>query len=542
MVRSILLLISLLMFISCTDDNRYSVSNSGLVYCSEGSPDSFNPQVGTSITSFDANARVLFNRLLETNLETGDLEPSLATKWRKSPDSTIYTVTLRKNVSFHNTQWFTPTRLFNSKDVAFSFNRQLRKEHAFHQIKGKTYNYIHSTGLAENLKRVAIIDDHTVAFYLNEPDPSFLFFLTMEFTSILSAEYADYIQSNNLDKETFDNKPIGTGPFKLKRYETDTFIRYKAHTEYMEGQEAINNLVFAITTDPSKRYARLISGECDVMAQPFSSHYKLLKQNPDLSVQQKASLNIGYWAFNTLKEPFNDPLVRKALSHAINRKTIIQTVFSGMGEISNSPLPSTMKPHHNRNLKNIEYDPELAMSLLAQAGYADGFEIDLWAIPVQRSYSPDGLLMAELMQEDLRKVGIKATIVSYEWRTYLNKVSQGEHQTAILGWVADNQDAGQFLSNLLSCASRISKTNRTFWCNPDFDDLIKQAQATTNPDIKKQLYYKAQEIFRNELPLLPIASGISILASNKSVKNLYLRPTGGISFSGVYKKPVTSNC
>jgi len=147
------------------------------------------------------------------------------------------------------------------------------------------------------------------------------------------------------------------------------------------------------------------------------------------------------------------------------------------------------------------------------------------------------MLMAELMKDDLQKIGVNATIVSYEWGTYLNKVSHGEHQTAILGWVADNLDAGQFLSSILSCSARTSKTNRTFWCNPEFDHLIKQAQETTDSETKKRLYYKAQEIFRDEIPMLPIASGTSILAANKAVKNLYIKPTGGILFSGVYKEP-----
>ncbi len=531
------LLVSLLLIVSCSEDNLYSVTNKGLVYCSEGSPDSFNPQVGTTLTSFDANARVLFNQLLKIDDETGNIKPSLATEWIKSADGKIYTLTLRKNVHFHSTKWFTPTRIFNSEDVVFSFNRQLNEAHFLHHVKGKTYNYLHSTGLAENLLKISSIDEQTVAFYLKKPEPSFLFYLTMEFASILSAEYANYILENNLDRESFDNKPIGTGPFKLKRYETGAFIRYTAHPEYMDGPERIENLVFAITTDPSRRYARLISGECDVMAQPLSSHYQLIKQNPDLHIQQQATLNIGYWAFNTLRVPFNNLMVRKALSHAINRESIIQSIFRGMGERSDSLLPSMMKPHHNNNLKKIEYDPELARELLLEAGYPDGLEINLWAIPVQRSYSPDGLLMAEAMKVDLQKVGVKATIVSYEWSTYLKKVSLGEHQTAILGWVADNRDAGQFLSSILSCSAIVNKTNRTFWCNPEFDDLIKQAQETTDIAKKKKLYFQAQEIIRDELPLLPIASGTSILASNKSVKNLYIKPTGGISFSGVYKEP-----
>jgi dipeptide transport system substrate-binding protein len=420
--------------------------------------------------------------------------------------------------------------------VLFSFNRQSKTDHYFHYIKGLNYSYYHSTGMSTNLRNVSLVDNNTVVFHLNNPEPSFLFYLTMDFTSILSAEYAEHIQSNDINRTEFDNRPIGTGPFMLKRYQSDAFIRYVAHPNYMDGRESIENLVFAITPDPSLRYARLISGECDVMAQPLSSHFQLLKKNPDLDVQQQAGLNIGYWAFNTLKPPFNDVRVRRALSYAINRETIHQTVFSDLVEKTDSPLPVPMN-FNNSTIEAINYDPELSRKLLAEAGYADGLEIDIWSIPVQRPYNPDGHLMAELMQEDLRNIGVKANIISYDWSTFLQKVSDGEHQTALLGGVADNEDAGYFLSTLLSCSARVSKTNRAFWCNPDFDDLINQAQNTSNQKIKQLLFNKALEIFRNDLPWLPIGSGQMIQASHRNVKNLEIRSTGGISFSGVKKVP-----
>lgn len=530
-----LMMISLVM--GCSETAQLSVTETGLVYCSEGSPESFNPQVGTSIISFDASARVLFNTLLTVDPMSGNIEPSLAHRWEKSSDGLTYTFYLRQQVPFHTTQWFTPKRFFNSSDVVFSFNRQKNKKHYFHHVEGLYYSYFQSTGLATNLRDVFTLDNNTVVFQLNQPESSFLLYLTMEFTSILSAEYAEEILDKNLSRESFDNKPIGTGPFKLKRYQPDAFIRYTAHHEYMNGKEAIENLVFVITPDPSLRYARLISGECDVMAQPLSSHLDLLNNHPGINVQQQLGSNIGYWAFNTLKKPFDNPLVRKALSHAINRETILDTVFKGLGTISNSPLPVTMKPYHNHQLTNINYDPELAKQLLTEAGFEEGLEIDIWAMPIQRPYNPNGQLMAELMQEDLRKIGVKVNIVRYNWVTFLNKVSKGEHQTALLGWVADNQDAGHFLSNILSCAARFSQTNRAFWCNPVFDALINKAQMTSNISTKIQLLHRAQEIFREELPWLPIGSGHTIQASNKSVKNLVIRLTGGISFSGVSKEP-----
>ena len=125
---------------------------------------------------------------------------------------------------------------------------------------------------------------------------------------------------------------------------------------------------------------------------------------------------------------------------------------------------------------------------MAEAGYADGFEIDLWAMPVQRPYNPNARKMAVLMQQDLSKIGIKANIVTYEWGTYLKKSREGEHQTILLGWTGDNGDPDNFFTPLLSCAATETGNNRSFWCNQRFDDLISLARIELDQVKRKKLY------------------------------------------------------
>ena len=546
-LRHCLLILGSLSVVGCGNSDLESITQTGLVYCSEGSPDSFNPHIGTSSINFDASARVLFDRLFEFG-DNGSIKPSLAVKVGNKPEVSIedyvsedgltYTIPLRSDVEFHSNRLYRPTRSLNATDVIFTFKRQQNEDNPFHNTGSTEYSYFKSTGLKENLASVYAKDSHTVVFQLRKADPNFINYLAMEFTSIISKQYADFIQNNEIDVVKFDSEPIGTGPFKFRRYEPNAFIRYVAHDDYwIDGEPALKHLVFAITPDPAVRYARLISEECDVIAQPLSSHLPLITANPELIVQRQAGLNMGFWAFNTQKPPLHIPEVRKALSMAINRARILESVYSGMGVLSNTPLPATM-PYHNDSLEDISYDPERARNLLREAGFEDGFEIDIWPIPGQKSYMPDARLAAILMQDDLSKIGVTLTIKGegYQQSTFLNEVSNGAHDTAILGWVADNFDAGDFMGTLLSCDARINRTNRTFWCNPDFDDLLSNAKAARNNAIRANLYNQAQQLFRDDLPLVPIASGQRIQVIHQSVENMQLSPTGlGISFREVRK-------
>ena len=179
------------------------------------------------------------------------------------------------------------------------------------------------------------------------------------------------------------------------------------------------------------------------------------------------------------------------------------------------------------------FNPDRAKKLLAEAGYADGFEIDLWAMPVQRPYNPNARKMAVLMQQDLSKIGIKANIVTYEWGTYLKKSREGEHQTILLGWTGDNGDPDNFFTPLLSCAATETGNNRSFWCNQRFDDLISLARIELDQVKRKKLYRLAEVIFKQEAPWLTIAHSVRYQPYLKNVQDLKIDPFGGIYFTGV---------
>ncbi len=439
-----------------------------LVFCSEGSPEGFNPQLYTAGTTFDASSRQVYNRLIEFETGTTDLVPALAESWQISDDGLEYTFELREGATFHETPWFTPTREFNADDVVFSFERMLDPENPYHNVSGGTYEYFVSTGMPDLLEAVEKVDDHTVRFRLKEPMAPFLATLAMDFASILSKEYADQMLEADTPEQV-DLQPVGTGPFQLVNYQKDAVIRYQAHPDYWRGKAPLDTLVFAITPDASVRWQKLQAGECHVMPYPNPADIEAMRQHPDVELLEEEGLNVGYLAYNTEREPFTDPRVRRALNMAINKDAIIDAVFAGAGTAAKNPIPPTLWGY-NEDIEDDPYDPEQARQLLEEAG-ASNLRTTLWAMPVQRPYNPNARRMAEMIQADWSEVGVNADIVSYEWGEYLERSLRGEHDTVLLGWTADIADPDNFLYVLLSCEAAQEGANRARWCHEPFDEL-----------------------------------------------------------------------
>lgn len=500
------------------------------IFCSEGSPSAFNPQIVADAPS-NVVANALYNRLVEFEPGVTGIVPRLVESWTISKDNLEYTFKLRKDVKFHKTSYFTPTRNLNADDVLFSFNRQRLKDHPYHAVSGGSYEYFKSMGMDQTIRDIQKIDNDTVKFVLNKPEASFLSNLAMEFSSILSAEYGDKLLKEKIPQQ-MDVEPVGTGPFVFQKYEKDSMIRFTANPDYFLGASALDKLVFVITPDASVRTQKVKTGECHMIAEPSPTDYEQFVNDKNLKVTSKPGMNIGFLAFNVTKKPFDQLLVRKAINYALNRQAYIDAIFMGFGVVAKSPLPPTVWGY-DEHLSDYEYNPKRAKDVLREAGYPEGFTTELWALPVARPYNPNGKKMAEMMQADLAQVGIKAKIVTFDWPTYLAKTKNGEHAMVQLGWNSDNGDPDNFLYTLLSCDAVDNGSNRARWCDEKFNDLVTQAKFTNDINKRVQLYRKAQQRFKEEAPWVTLDNSKIFRVMSKKVVGYKLDPLARDRFYGV---------
>ena len=534
-LRKILAVLPVLGLLGCSPaDVQNSHITQGLVYCSEGNPVSFNPQLIITGTTVDATSNQLYNRLLEYNPTTGRLEAALADSWQISADGRTYTFTLRRDVQFHETNYFKPSRPLTAEDVVFSFNRVIRENHPFHFVSGGNYPFFQSVDFMSLIDNIEAIGPHQVRFHLVESDSSFLANLATDFSVILSAEYGQQLLDLGTP-ELIDSAPVGTGPFVFTRYYKNNHIRYKRNDRYWGGPPQIDQLVYDITPKSTNRIAKLLTGDCDVSALPQASELSVLREQLELELQVQTGLNVAYWAFNTQRPPFDNVKIRRALAMAINKKAIIDAVYYGSGTTAKSILPP-LSWAYDHALEEYRYDPDAARTLLREAGYPQGFEMTLWAPPVQRIYNPNAIKMAELIQAQLADIGIQVQIVSYDWSIFVQKLHESTYDSVLMGWTADNADPDNFFRPQLSCASLESGNNRANWCEPEFDLLIHSAITQQDHDARRLYYVQAQRLLHDEVPLVPITHAMRFQVKDREIHGMPLNPYGGISFAKSHRE------
>ncbi|WP_414450781.1 ABC transporter substrate-binding protein [Burkholderia sp. 22PA0099] len=510
------------------------IPNKTLVYCSEGSPAGFDSAQYTTGTDFSAATFTIYNRLVEFKRGGTTVEPGLAESWDVSPDGKTYTFHLRHGVKFQTTEYFKPTHEFNADDVLFTFERMLDPNQPFRKAYPVSFPYFTDMGLDKLITKVEKVDPYTVKFTLSEPNAPFIQNMAMEFASILSSEYADQLLKAGKAPD-INQKPIGTGPFVFRSYTKDATIRYDGNPDYWKkGDVKISKLIFSITPDAGVRVQKLKRNECQVMSYPRPADIETLKADSNIAMPSQPGFNLGYLAYNVQHKPLDNLAVRQALDMAISKKAIIESVYQGAGQAADAPVPPTQWSF-DKNLKMPAQDTAKAKALLAKAGFPNGFEITLWAMPVQRPYNPNAKLMAEMIQSDWAKIGVKAKIVTYEWGEYIKRAHSGEQDTMLIGWTGDNGDPDNWLGTLLGCTA-MNGNNFSRWCDKSFEALIQKGRVTNGQDARSKIYMQAQQIFAQQVPYSPIANSTVYQPTTKNVVDQRIEPLGYIRFDGVSVK------
>ncbi|MDG6881204.1 Hemin-binding lipoprotein [Phocoenobacter uteri] len=498
-------------------------------YCTDKAPKGFSPILVIDGKTYNASSQQVYNRLVEFKRGSTDIEPALAESWDISNDGLTYTFHLRPNVKFHSSKQFKPTRNFNADDVVFSFNRMLDENHPFHNVSNGVYPYFKGMGFHKLLKSVKKLDDNTVEIKLTKPDATFLASLGMDFTSIHSAEYADNMMKEG-KPETIDKLPIGTGPFVFAGYKKDQKIRYFANKDYWNGKPDIDTLIIDIVPDATTRYAKLIKSKCDMIEFPNQNDIPEMEKNPNIQMLRYKGMNVSYIAFNSESPIMANPKVREALNDAVDRKAIIDIVYNGFAVSAKNPLAPTVWGY-NDDIKPYHQDIEKAKKLLAEAGYPNGFTMKVLMNDQKKGSSlPEPGKLATLIKSDWEKIGVKVELIN-EVLDYRKRARQGNFDAVIAGWSGDNGDPDNFLSPLLGCDS-IGISNYGRFCNKEFDDLLAQAKISSDKAQRTELYKKAQQIVRKEMPWVTVAHSTLVVPLSKRVANYKSSPFGYVYLHG----------
>ncbi|WP_434339215.1 ABC transporter substrate-binding protein [Motilimonas cestriensis] len=530
MIRLIALLLTLPIMTSCKQETQ--VQSTGLVYCSNGSPTSFNPQLAQTGDSLDISSQ-LYNTLVRLDPSTQTIAAGLASEWHVSRDGLSYQFELRQDIQFHSTPYFTPTRTMNADDVVFSFQRVLFPTHPFHSVSGGLYPFFNNTQFSRLIKSIKKIGPYKVEFELYRPDTSLLANLATEFAVVLSAEYAQQLQHSGKFNQ-IDHLPVGTGPYKFKQFLPDNLIRFERHWGYWEGGAPMQQLVFDITPSPTKRLAKLITGECDVMAYPAASQANVISNHPDLLMNVQTGYKVSFWSFNSDRPPFDNPKVRKALATAIDRDTILKAVYFNTGVAAHGLLPPTSWAY-NPYLSDYAYSPKQARQLLQESGVKLPLSLTIYTPSGSEPYNPNSFKTAEFIQRDLRKIGVNAEIVVQEPHLLQHSIIMGKYDTLVSGWSAVTSDPDNFFRPQFSCNAIENHTNTSRWCSTELDGLINRAVKLNRMVPRIRIYREIQSHLRDELPLLPIAHSLQLQAYRRDVHSLNSSPFGGVNFAGAYR-------
>lgn len=525
------------------------LTNNGLIYCTHASGFSFNPQTADAGTSMNVVTEQIYNKLFEISNTSAVPTPVLAQSYSLSPDGKVITIHLRKGIKFHHTDWFKPTRDFNADDVVFSLNRVLGYEtylptleqtsvsyknpqyRIFHeQAKKVRFPYFESIKLNQKIESVKAINPHTVEIILFKPDSSILSHLASQYAIIFSQEYAVQLNADD-NLVQLDTLPVGTGPYKVKNYFRNQYVRLEKNKDYWKKDAKINDIIIDLSTDRTGRLIKFFNGECQIASYPEVSQLGLLQENDErYYIKSVEGMNLAYLAFNFQKTALQDEQLRRAISQAINRQRIIKTIYHNTATVANNIIPNiSWASAVNTPDFDYDYNPQQAKRILQDKKLS----LSMWVINEEQVYNPAPLKTAELIKADLANAGVEVNIRSVT-RTFLieqlHKKAE-DYDMILTGWLGGNLDPDSFMRPILSCSTSNEITNLSNWCSEKFDQIMDEALDTSNQRVRSAAYNQAQTLILSKLPIIPIANVKRVLVASSRVQNIDMSPFGSLNFS-----------
>lgn len=525
------------------------LTENGLIYCTNANGFSFNPQTSDAGTSMNVATEQIYNKLFEIKGNSSTLEPVLARSFSISEDGKKIIINLRQGIKFHNTDWFTPTRDFNAEDVVFSLNHVLghyakllpldtdettyqNPQYKIFREKAKKvrFPFFESIKLNEKIKSVKANKPDQVEITLYQPDSSILSHLASQYAVILSQEYALQLSADD-NLVQLNTLPVGTGPYQVKNYIHNQYVRLEKNPDYWNQDAKIKNIIIDLSTERTGRIVKFLNNECHISSNLEVSQLGLLEnKDSKYTLTSTEGMNLSYLAFNLTKPLIQDIDLRRAISQAIDRDRIIKTVYHNTASVANNIIPEiSWASVVNTPDYAYDYNPEEAKKYLANKEIT----LNIWVFNEEQIYNPSPIKMAELIKSDLEKVGVKVKVTNVT-RTFL--ISQIQHQKEdydiiLTGWLAGNLDPDSFMRPILGCGTQTEITNLSNWCYVPFELAMNQALIAKDLRTRSRYYNIAQEIVLSKVPIIPLANVKRLLVANNRVQGLKMSPFGNVNFS-----------
>ncbi|MEO0490129.1 MAG: ABC transporter substrate-binding protein [Cyanobacteria bacterium J06659_2] len=502
-----------------------------LVFGSGGQPVNLTPGNITDGNSIYAQLQI-YNYLIGAEPGTTDLVPELATEWSASDDGLIWTFNLREGVKFHD------DTDFNAEAVVFNVNRWWDPEFEYgFRAEGNLYEIW--TDLfggfkgdeASTLVDVRAVDDLTVEFELAEPFAAFPAAVASAYFGIASPTA---MQEAGADYGTPSGVAVGTGPFVFDEWISGDRITFSKFADYWEeGMPKVEQLVMTFVEDPAARLAQLRAGTLDFTVDLTPDQLAEIESDPNLEAVFRPSFNVGYLALNPSYEPLASVEVRKAIAQAINKPAIVEAFWGELGETNGHFVPPSLENYTSDNVDDYEYDPEAAQAAIAEAGYPDGFDLDLWYMPVSRPYFPNPKPIAEAFAAELSQIGIRVNLQTKDWGAYLeDRNTAPGFQSFMLGWTGDYGDPDNFLYAQFGPGSTQDLGD---YQNPELFDLLSQARSATDDAERETLYKEVDDVIFAEALRIPIVHSQPLLAKRTNIDGWSPSPLGNEPFPEVEK-------
>lgn len=488
-----------------------------LVYALNTDVQSLDPQIQNDTTS-EQVVKMLYNTLLKFE-DDGTVVGDLAESWSVSEDKLTWTFNLKQGVKFHNGKELT------SADVKATFDRALNAE----------AGGLRTTEIIKMFTAVEAPDPYTVTITTDGPyGPMESLMCNMS----LGIMDADYIEQYGLDLGTSVEGENGTGPFKVVSWERDQEIVVERFDDYFGTPAKLQTVVYTIIPEAASRVIALETGEVDVIDKPTDEDLARLEADTEnFTVLRKPTISQRLFRFGCNDPIISNTKVRQAIVYAIDRQAIIDALFTGSAYPSTAPLAPVTFGYSD--LGEIEQDLELAKSLLAEAGYPDGFDTKI----VTTERYQNGIELAEIISQQLAEIGINAEIEVWEWSALSaswNGITADEFDQPIfiMGAGPSMRDADGGLRGLYTTSETgLNDRNYGFYSNAEVDALIEQGMQETDQQKRVEIYKEAMEILYREDPVafwLFDMYGLAITSSK--VEGVTLSPISTITFENATVK------